>query len=219
MEQIVRGARRSSQVLLLGLVVTFALVTIVVSPVLFGDLNATDRDWAYLSAVGQAYGGVSAILSGLALCGITASLVLQRQQALSDRMAATSQRHFDILRLALDDPALAQVLAPERASSAYVREQIFANLIMTFWYRSWRQRIINEYELRTSVARMFMSSVSREWWARVRPFWLEGTSTRIERKFTAVVQSEWVKAHLASTNEESRSDQTGFSATELGTPG
>jgi hypothetical protein len=201
MEQIWRRTRQSSVVLLFGLAATLVLVTIVASPVLFGHLSTRTRDWAYLSAVGQAYGGVSAILSGLALCGIAVSLVLQRQQALGDRIAATSQRHFDILRLALDDPTLAKVLAPELATSAHVREQIFANLVLTFWYRSWRQRVINEHELRTSVARMFFSPVSRDWWARVQPLWLEGTSTRIERKFTSLVQSEWAKAQIVADRE------------------
>ena len=50
------------------------------SPWLVRMIVPKSENWHDLSEIGQAYGGVSAILSGLAFCGIAGSLVLQWRQ-------------------------------------------------------------------------------------------------------------------------------------------
>jgi hypothetical protein len=66
--------------------------------------SRTGLDWNRLSDIGQAFGGVSAVLSALAFCAIAASLLLQWRQLRMTTVIAARERHFDLVRLAVDDP-------------------------------------------------------------------------------------------------------------------
>src|SRR5215475_7458026 len=81
-----------------------ALVVIVASPLFFGFLARRTSRWADLANVGQAYGGIAALLSGLAVAGVTISLLLQWRQAHSDRILAVRQRHFELVKLSIEEP-------------------------------------------------------------------------------------------------------------------
>src|SRR5690349_7054760 len=75
------------------------------SPILLLRANhLTAQDWGTLSNVGQAYGGVSAILTALALIGVAASLLVQRQQADIARTQAIRAFQLQMLTLCLERP-------------------------------------------------------------------------------------------------------------------
>jgi hypothetical protein len=72
--------RRRRQLLVATIVVSVACVVlggIAATPVLMRLTAGGDASWDELSDIGQAYGGVSAVLSGLAFCAIAGSLLLQ----------------------------------------------------------------------------------------------------------------------------------------------
>src|SRR4051794_23078917 len=89
-------------------------------------------DRGRLSDVGQAYGGVSAVLSALAFCAIAASLLLQFQQTRSASIAAARERHFELVRLAIDDPDLL-FLAERRRLGDDARLVARSNLWVAHW--------------------------------------------------------------------------------------
>jgi hypothetical protein len=73
-----RAVARGVVTVLLVIAVIGALGGVVLSPLVIGRLGATnDAQWRRLSDIGQTYGAASAVLSVLALIGITFSLIIQ----------------------------------------------------------------------------------------------------------------------------------------------
>lgn len=66
----------------------------------------TDRDWLLAANIGQAYGAVSAVLSGLALLGGAWSIRFQVKDHVAMRHQVARTQHFRLLELTLEDPEL-----------------------------------------------------------------------------------------------------------------
>src|SRR5688572_13410585 len=86
--------------LLVVVAIAAAIAAIVVSPLLFRALAGYATGWTDMADVGDAYGGVGAVLSGLALGGVVLSLLLQWRQNTADRSLAVRQHHFELIKLA-----------------------------------------------------------------------------------------------------------------------
>jgi hypothetical protein len=96
---------RSRMFLITCLLLTaiIGLCAVLFSPVLLWRANhLTAANWSILSNVGQAYGGISAILTALALIGVAASLLVQRQQADIARTQAIRAFQLQMLTLCLE---------------------------------------------------------------------------------------------------------------------
>jgi hypothetical protein len=65
------------------------LVLVLGSPLLMATVSGTALPWGRLADVGDAFGGVSALLSAVALCGIGASLIFQQRQVRQEALLAT----------------------------------------------------------------------------------------------------------------------------------
>src|ERR1022692_2593180 len=88
-------------------VIAGVLSLILVSPFLLRQLaQIKGFDWTELSNIGQTYGAASAILSAVALIGITLSLLIQARQATTERVRITRERHMELLRVILDAPEI-----------------------------------------------------------------------------------------------------------------
>lgn len=95
----------------LFLVIVVGLV--LVSPFALTPFSRFETDWQRLSEIGQAYGGISAILSAVAVIGVVVSLAIQSKSAVLDREQAMRTMHFDLLALALSDSDLLTAFALE----------------------------------------------------------------------------------------------------------
>jgi uncharacterized membrane protein (Fun14 family) len=79
--------RRLAVYLAVILIVAFILSLVLLSPVLLRQLGRISGiDWARLSNIGQTYGAASAVLSAIALIGISLSLLVQARQARDERI-------------------------------------------------------------------------------------------------------------------------------------
>lgn len=182
-----------SRVLLLSAIsvlVILVLYLIVSSPALLARISDDSDEWESYADMGTAYGGISAILSGLALCGIAGSLVLQRRQALIDQMAAERQRHFDIVSLSLGDPELLAAILPDASALPNVRQEVYINLMVGHWMATWRMGGMSEDNVRYNVARVFKGRVGWEWWRRIRLVWADASSAS-QRRFAKILDEEW----------------------------
>jgi hypothetical protein len=94
------SARSGLLIAALGAIVLLVLG----SPVLMAGLSSTALPWGRLADVGDAFGGASALLSAVALCGIGASLIFQRRQVRQELSDIVQQQHLEIIRLAIDNP-------------------------------------------------------------------------------------------------------------------
>jgi hypothetical protein len=174
----------------MGLATVIALVT--VSPLGLGLLDNQSIDWDKLATIGQAYGGISAILSALALCAIAVSLVLQWRQARADQIVAARERHFDLVMLSLQNPDL--VFNPRAPGDAGQRRVwMHSNLWMLHWLMLRNLDMLHERGLRRALSHMFDNEDRRVWWATIQDDW-SGTDSADESDFLDIVKDEYARA-------------------------
>jgi hypothetical protein len=188
-------AVRSGKILMMAVTVSIVLATIVFFPVAIYHFASRDLDWPFLSQVGEAYGGASALLSALAIWGVVASLILQYRQHRAAVLHNLGQRHYDLVRFTVEHPAFAVSWGEDSNVDDY-EYRSFCNLIMTHWLTLWRLREFDERSLRASCDRLFRNRVPRLYWAEVGEKWIAAPTQR-ERRFLQVVNASFAAADAA----------------------
>jgi hypothetical protein len=171
-----------------------AVAAALISPLFMTLLPADRLPWKDLADIGQAYGGASALLSAAALCGIVASLLVQRRQLRQELAAMERENHRDLIILALENQEFFEAMDARTASGPHGRQEAFLNLVMMYWLALWELGGIDEAELRVLAAGMFENEVSRLWWERVGGAWVGTHGRRDRRRFIATVSEELAKA-------------------------
>ena len=154
-------------------------------------------NWTQLGNIGQTYGGASAILGGVALIGISASLIIQVRQDRTERVRAVRERHMELLRIVLDNPRIyAPVVGPNRHRTAdEIRQHLFTTMWMNYSLTGYEMGILPERTVREEIMRSsFEGKPARTWWSAAQPHWVEGGITRKERQFTRMIDEEYRKA-------------------------
>jgi hypothetical protein len=186
------------------------LAGIVASPWLMRPLIGRPQDWRELSDVGQAYGGVSALLSGFALCGIAASLLLQWRQVHLTREMTTRERHFELVKLGLEDPSLClpgtRGLAPEES-----RQWAYSNLWVSLWATQWEMGSVEPAEVRRHFDGLFGDDHSLRWWGLFGPAWSITRNNR-RKAFMKIAHAAYldaVESRRQSADEKSSVGEVG----------
>jgi hypothetical protein len=175
------------------------LSLILVSPLLLQQLAQTKGiDWAGLSNIGQTYGAASAILSAIALIGITLSLIIQARQARIERVRITRERHMELLRVILDAPKVyGPIIGVEAEQSGIdVRRFLFCTMWVNYARMGFEAGVLTEELLHDDIfAPAFKSEPMRKWWNRARKYWsgnlIQG---RKDRAFVQIIDEEYRKA-------------------------
>jgi hypothetical protein len=149
-----RTASRGVVIVLLVLAIIGALGSVALSPLLLERLGPVDTfeaqaEWQRLGNIGQTYGAASAMLSVLALLGVAVSLMMQARESRAAREQARRALHFELLRMAMDDPFYLAVWGPfAPADEDRYREHMYANLIVSHWQMDWDVGTLNEEQRR-----------------------------------------------------------------------
>ncbi|MEV2239797.1 DUF6082 family protein [Micromonospora sp. NPDC049891] len=165
------------------------------SPLAMTWLADLPVQWSHLSDMGQAYGGTSAVLSGLALVGVSASLLMQSSLNRISQLHSIRQRQFDIVKLALDNPEYLYVDGSAALADPDNHLKVYANLFVSHWAMVWDLAEMREDTLHVVARRLFESAVAREWWE------VNGQSyysSRRRRKFVAILSDECDRAARSS---------------------
>jgi hypothetical protein len=180
------------------LTVSFLLL-VLISPTGMQLLLGQRADWSALSEVGQAYGTASAFLSALAFCAIAISIVIQRQQTRVALVAVARQRHFDVVKLAIEDPSLLQ--ATISGDPQEVRLFSYANLLVSHWFMIWDLGVLTDDRLRAALSGLFQSPFARRWWQKHGKGWASSNS-RAEQRFVELVTEGWVNAVDSASEDQ-----------------
>ncbi|GIF53412.1 hypothetical protein DFJ67_1124 [Asanoa ferruginea] len=190
-ERAFSRARRllSWTILLLAGVSVALLAGLAASGMIAG--TAPDETWAVRANVGETFGVLNAIFSGLALAAVVVTFWMQFTELRSQRAELALQRdsliqtkaelhrsaeadlrhlHFDLVQLSIADPELAQVWPQVVGSPARHRQYQYANLIIQ---HSWLQLKISDYteaELQSMLRYLFSSPIIREYWTTTKEF-------------------------------------------------
>ncbi len=180
------------------LLIVAGLAAIIVSPLLFRLLARYTTGWADMANVGEAYGGVGAVLAGLALSGIVVSLLVQWRQSHADRTLAVRQHHFELIKLGLDEPLLLRRMAGSATNPDMALKRIHANLWVAHWAMLWDLKYCDEQQLRNLVAPFFAADPEvRDWWQVHAPNW-SAKWNRHRRRFQTILTEECNRASVNS---------------------
>jgi hypothetical protein len=196
------GLRRSTGYIVILTASAGLLLLVLISPLLLRILaGARGIDWPQLSNIGQTYGAASAILSGVALIGVSLSLLIQARQARAERIQVVRERHMDILRIALEDPEVyARVMGMDAESlGENTRAFIFATILMNYGRMGYQMGVLTESAIRADFFQgLFQSELGRAWWSQNRQLWIRNpVPERRAQQFVRIADDEYHKAIMA----------------------
>lgn len=197
-------ARRSAASTTLAFAVLAMLAAVLFSPVVLLWIGRRPGyDWPLLGNVGQTYGAASAILAGLALIGVVSSLRLQAREAKAAREQALRALHTDLLKMAIDDPALLECWGPieDAADVEWFRKHVYANLIVSHWQLMWEVDVLAAPHLEVLADQFFKGQVGRRFWAEARGPRMKAETSRRARRFTLTVDRRYLAAVAAGPAE------------------
>jgi hypothetical protein len=166
----------------------FILALVILSPFALRAIANREDDWQTLSAVGQAYGAVSAVLSALALCGIALSLLLQWRQVRIAQIITARERQFELIQLGLTNPELIYARIDGISDDVLPHAQ-YANLWVAHWKLLWDLKLVREPEVAHLAAELFTDDTARLWWEKVGPHWNISGSRRSNRFVKIMMES------------------------------
>lgn len=126
------------------------------------------------------------------LVAVAISLIGQRRQVTSAQMVGVRERHFELIKLMLDHPAL-DYNATERDTTDHRLAEIGMSLWVAHWNTLWHIDNLDEKALRFNLADLFADPDARAWWQKVGSGWSSKGSKR-ERRFIEIVTQESASA-------------------------
>jgi hypothetical protein len=152
-----------------------------------------DSDIKSLNAradVGDSFGAVSALFSGLALVGIVATIYLQQRDSVSQAREANETRkalvraadaniralHVQLIEMSMRSPDLAEVWPTlARLESEQERRQFqYVNLILSHHYLAWVTEGHSSGLVMAGIEHLMESEIVRDFWRTVREARLRG---------------------------------------------
>jgi hypothetical protein len=173
-----------------GTILLFLLVAI--SPVALGLFTGKDIDWQLLSNIGQAYGGVSALLSAFALATIGISVYQQQRLLRIEVRGSERQQYLELMKMAIDDGELLEVIDINVSRKPNSRQLVFANMIMGYWWTMWKHGEMSDRTVLAVATDLFQNPICRSYWAEVRSSWAEGYSGR-DQRFVDIIDTSCLK--------------------------
>ena len=190
--------RRLAKYLAVFVGVILILSLVLLSPILLRQLGIfTSANWAQLSEIGQTYGAASAVLSGIALIGISLSLLIQARQARNERIRLVFERHTQLLTMELEHLDIyGPVFGLNPPPGIDARQFLFCTMVMNYQRLGFLTGTILEEDLRgEGLPDMFGAEPTRIWWESVKHLWLNSPGLdRRDRKFARIVEDEYWKA-------------------------
>ncbi|MDS1270756.1 DUF6082 family protein [Lipingzhangella sp. LS1_29] len=178
----------------LVVLLTVLVVAVVgVSPFGLSWFTELPQDWQELSLVGQTYGAASAVLAGLALLGIVATLVLQVREMRNTREVALRQSNSELLRMAMDHPEYLECWGtnfPADAGRAD-RQRMYTNLIVSQWEMAYESGAMGDAMLRAVARKVLAGPIGWEYWRDVRDIRLDTAETRRAKRFHRLLDKEF----------------------------
>lgn len=163
------------------LVVAGAVVVALIAPA------GGSAEWQTWANVGQSFGVISTVLSGLAFVALVVTLWVQLkelsfqrdelrlQRTVAERSSEELRRsadagmrmlHFELLRMSVDDPSLARVWPDfqDGGDPEEPRQRVYANLIFQHAAMSMLMAGHSDDQIRESLRYLFASDIMRAYW-------------------------------------------------------
>lgn len=184
--------KRMFHVLSVTFITIGVLILVAISPLALRSLaDMHQLDWARLSNIGQTYDAVSAFLVAIGLGGVVVTVILQVRELRYNRMSTDRNHHFELIKMAMDDPTYMKVLRPKRDFDSF-RQSAYANLMIRHWQVIWEFGDLSETELRETIASdLFSSPAGRSNWERFVGGRLRDATSKRQREFVDILNDEF----------------------------
>lgn len=178
---------------MLTLIVIMAIGLIALTPLALDGFRGASQYWERLSFIGQTYGAASALLAGLALIGIVATLVVQARETRNARERALRDSNSELLRMAMENPEYRECWGenfPEGDGTAQ-RQAMYMNMILSQWEMAYDSRAIEDELLRAMARKVFSGEVGWRFWQQARRIRISTAATRRARRFHRILDEEF----------------------------
>jgi uncharacterized protein DUF6082 len=152
------------------------------SPRFLKSMSRQGFDWETLSFIGQSYGAIAAVFSGLAFLGVVVALTIQIRQGAVQQVVSLRQQHMEVLKITLENPEYERWLyGDEWVPPIYA----YVNLGLQNIYLFWRVGEIDDEEAQWDLNDFFSPSpYARSWWVeKAREAWTSRSSSKVRTQF------------------------------------
>ena len=170
-----RRRRGTLRLIVLPITVTVGALIVMFGPIILtGFARLVSVDWQTLGSIGEAYGGISALLSGAALIGVAISIGQQSRQVRLARVQASRTLHFELIRYVIDNPkGFARYWGANSAEHQGVAGNAYINQILNFVAFGLEQETLHPLEARSIIKEVLSGVDGRNYWQEKRAGWLE----------------------------------------------
>jgi hypothetical protein len=173
---------------------------------LLSRFGSTEK-WQHWALIGETFGALSAMLSGLALVALVITFTLQFRELKTQRTELSQQRealsrtaeanlrmlHMELTKLALNDEVLADVWpAYSELSRDRRRQFLYINLILQQVMLEARITHVADAQVEANLRHLLQGPIIREYWAATRAarmsLLVKGSA---EHRFSELVDSIW----------------------------
>lgn len=179
-------------------VVAAGAVAFVASPAILARMNRqlSDSELNRLGQIGEAYGGISALLSGLAVIGLLGALLLQIRQIKTSQAHSIRMMQIELMRMLIDDPSLRPPSAGAPIPTGLRRRNIFTNLMFKYLEMGFEIGYFPDVVVKREVAAQFQREDVRRFWRENRLAFASGVFNRSTKRFFDTVDSAYGEAML-----------------------
>lgn len=157
-----------------------------------------DLEWHDLSDVAQTYEAASAILSALALFGVSASLLFQAKQVNSQRVEVVRGLHYRLSEIAYTDPETflpcwRPIPAPTLDGK---RQHLYQNLVFSYFSMLFELTDFSVAQMRNIARSHFRGEAARQYWKAVKeqgwvPTFTATLTPRRRRRLVEILHEEY----------------------------
>jgi hypothetical protein len=203
-----------SRIIQWALVTSLFIVVVLIAGLVAARLlqtTGTAEGWQERANVGDSFGVMNAIVSGMALAALVVTLWLQSRELALQRTELAMQReslnrsrdelhrssaaslrmlHVEMTKMSIDDPALAAVWPPLDPSASRDRERqyLYANLIYLHLWLGLQTGDYTEDSVQNALRYMFRSAIFREYWRAASGARMSLTPGSDEYRFAEVAE-------------------------------
>ncbi|MCO1575350.1 DUF6082 family protein [Crossiella sp. SN42] len=121
-----------------------------------------------LANIGQAYGAISALLSGAALIAVSYSLILQQRTNMVNQWQANRAVHMDLMKMEMEDPVITDNGAESEDARNSNRYHMRLNLWYSYWLMCWEVGDLREKYAQRMAERFMQKAGRRDFWGLTR---------------------------------------------------
>jgi hypothetical protein len=133
---------------------------------------------------------ISILISSIALVGVAISLLLQSRQLRISQLEASRIAQSTLIQMGLANPSLAAGVFGF-SDREWLAKAALVNWQVKCWEMSYLIKAMSAKSVQVQAAELFASEFSRVWWLRVRELYRFDATTKRERQFFTIVDTEF----------------------------